>query len=1315
MFQTDQNKSSIYYLLFGLLIFCMLAITCTQKTPTDPSKAFHEKTPMLVDMTVSPKSIAVGGKFSLVRVRLLNEESVPLNNTFIHFTTNTGSVTDSALTDSLGYAQAVYRSSVNQGTATVTAKYLEKAAQSIQIEVIEKPDFELIVQVGKSSILANGTDTTNVTILVTRDSLYNPQKLSYKTSAGELAYSGDGTQLYLKSSPSETDILAVITAQYDEYTAIDTVKFRGIQFELQANPAQILADGQSVSRIMATLKETSSSIAVASQRIFFGTSLGLIDASDLTDSRGVLTVDLTSAMTAGTSEITALYGNQMVRKTSVEFLRKSGALFEIQSAKANPEYVLANGVNQSAISVKVVDKENKAVPNDSIRFETDRGQIEPEWVLTNSSGEAQAFLTPDPSQNDSTANVRVSRGNGLQSLPVDVKLLGVNMNISCDPGAIIADGKSETRISVLLKQSTNKVAISGAELVLATDNGLIANEGTTDQTGRIQTTLTSNTNVGTANVVAGYGLITDTLEVPFLPIGQNPFVISEITTSSVRILANGEESAEIEVLVSDEDGEPARGDTVRFESTAGTFNPVFAVTNTDGKVFTRFIPKASENDSLAIITATRGGGFVKQNLEQPVACIGVTMEMFAVPNAILANGESQSRIIVIIKESSSLVGVPGVQVQFATREGLIANTATTDVSGRAEVPLTSSLTPNITTVTASFGIISQSTTVSFLASQPEHLVVTVSPPVIPADGSTAALITANVTDFSNNPVPSGIPVIFSKLSGPDVNFLNQQVTGATGTASTSLTALGIGTVVLEVTVAALSDTVSVEVTEGPVNQVILRVDKEVLRADGIETAKVEAIVKDAQGFVLAGKSVEFSTTLGSITENATSDTTGKAVAKFSSGEVGIAVVTASVKVTDVEYITASKTIKLTAGTPSTINMEFNPNEMGVKNTGQNQTVNVIATVLDSKNNIVEDSTLVRFTILHGPPGLSLSSDGAIPTVRGVAKVSLSSGTVSGSARIETEVLKSDGTPFEPEIKATSSELIINAGPPYIEDINDFRTSHLTITASRLNIWAGMDTARLSILVGDRYHNPVDVGTSIYLTASGGVVTTRSFTEKNGLANDTVFAGKPLPTVNRYFGFSGSGSDGLLDPNLGTVIALPVPPDFEGGLVDNSYDGPGDRIQNNGVARIIAYAEGMTQDTVSAKAWDMLRIVFSEEIVEFSENSEDVFAAQGDTIAYGGAPKSIIIRCWDRNGNPIESRSKLTATVVPEGVQAGVSWSELVTDRGLGQVYYPLTISNSINPDKPKGGWAQVKISVKSENGDHDIWTEPVYIGLPPTN
>ncbi len=181
-------------------------------------------------------------------------------------------------------------------------------------------------------------------------------------------------------------------------------------------------------------------------------------------------------------------------------------------------------------------------------------------------------------------------------------------------------------------------------------------------------------------------------------------------------------------------------------------------------------------------------------------------------------------------------------------------------------------------------------------------------------------------------------------------------------------------------------------------------------------------------------------------------------------------------------------------------MTFSPNSVGVRGSGRNETLLITATVRDANNNPVLDGTAVYFNINNSPGGGDfLSSIGAIPTINGQATVAYNSGTVSGTARVRA-VCSS--------INAVSTEILIYAGPAYIESIaNGCQTSHMALGASPCNMF-GMDivgeSVELVCLVGDRYNNPVTPGTAVYFTTSGGVVTTATgYTDSAGFARVTL--------------------------------------------------------------------------------------------------------------------------------------------------------------------------------------------------------------------
>jgi hypothetical protein len=177
---------------------------------------------------------------------------------------------------------------------------------------------------------------------------------------------------------------------------------------------------------------------------------------------------------------------------------------------------------------------------------------------------------------------------------------------------------------------------------------------------------------------------------------------------------------------------------------------------------------------------------------------------------------------------------------------------------------------------------------------------------------------------------------------------------------------------------------------------------------------------------------------------------------------------------------------------------------------------VEAQVRDANNNPVIDGTPVYFNILAGPNGGEHLSpppaEHPIPTVDGKARASISSGTISGNVRVEARVELPGDT-----IIAKASEILIHAGPPYMIDRDDPASTHLTIAAERLNIWRILGSTYVTIALFDKYHNPVQRGTAVYLTASGGGITTHTaYTDENGMAQVLLRAANPQPTISSYY-------------------------------------------------------------------------------------------------------------------------------------------------------------------------------------------------------
>jgi hypothetical protein len=671
---------------------------------------------------------------------------------------------------------------------------------------------------------------------------------------------------------------------------------------------------------------------------------------------------------------------------------------------------------------------------------------------------------------------------------------------------------------------------------------------------------------------------------------------------------------------------------------------------------------------------------------------GIDLSLDALPGTILADGQSTSQITAILKKTTSKIAISNASVSFGADLGTIPNQATTNSHGVAQVSYVCGTDTGTAHITVVYGnVLRDSVEVYLQETVPNYLEVTAIPTSIPADGHSQSTIKAMVTDENRNAVPDGTTVLFDLIEGSgSIGHQRTTVAGVATSMLTSSTAPDTARIVVSVG-ASMSDTVTVAYIVGEVDRIEITAEPDSLPADGVTKSTIRTSVYDAQDNPVEGVAIEFSATFGDIVSSARTDPEGAAEVEYSSTVVGLATITARVG-----EVSRTTIVKVNPGPPFSMTVTYDPHFMYVRDCGKNQTVTIFADVRDEKNNPAKDGTYVTFSIYASPgQGDSLSSADPKPTVGGVAQISYSSGMRSGTARIRAVVTDGVGIPVSPEVIGVSSEIVIYSGPPYIEDINNQLSTHLTVVSNRLNIWTGEDTTMVSALVGDRYNNPVQEGTAVYFTTSGGVITTQAYTDENGIAKAIIIGGNPRPTIDRYYNY-----EGLTDPNTGSVIPGPIP-DFEGQQVENTE---GDSLENDGIARIIVHTEGIDSLGNSAKAWDWSQIVMSSAISKFEIEASDDSLSPGEFA-------TILIELWDVNGNPVVGGSSLTAGFAPSSASAELSWTEKITG-DPGTCFFSVNLFNTIKPSDPDAqpGWVSVTISIQSVNGNYER-TVSIYMDL----
>lgn len=480
-------------------------------------------------------------------------------------------------------------------------------------------------------------------------------------------------------------------------------------------------------------------------------------------------------------------------------------------------------------------------------------------------------------------------------------------------------------------------------------------------------------------------------------------------------------------------------------------------------------------------------------------------------------------------------------------------------------------------------------------------------------------------------------------------------------------------------------------------------------ADGESNIQIAANLKSHRNTPIVGAEIRFSTTAGIISESATTNGEGNAIVELISTSVPDSMVTVTAKFHSlkdtvvVAFVTSSQVI------PNSILLSANPNFIWVKETGNIDQTIISATVLGVNNQPLGNDIKVKFYIVNSPGGGesiepssgSPNESNITPTVDGIAQTTIRSGIRSGTIQIKAELVDF------PDIVSKTTNVVIRSGPPYMWI--DPNNANNVITHATLAIEPGkhnvafanpIQPINVTIYFGDRYNNPIEQGTAVYFTTTGGIITSDALTNDLGQTQVTLQNVYPFPYLVSN------------DPNQLTSLNIPNPndnslmldvelPDFEGGEVINSV---GTTKENDGMAVLLAYTWGQDQNGNHIKVWTTGGVIFSRSIARFDAVTTKTELGVGETA-------TIYIRVYDIHGNPVAAGSRLGVSS-----NAGeLSDSNLMpgADRyGFGTTYFTVSLTNTLNPEEDEATSAVVKIELDSPNGTGKI-AIPIYLKITP--
>ncbi|MBN2410654.1 hypothetical protein JXQ31_03110 [candidate division KSB1 bacterium] len=624
--------------------------------------------------------------------------------------------------------------------------------------------------------------------------------------------------------------------------------------------------------------------------------------------------------------------------------------------------------------------------------------------------------------------------------------------------------------------------------------------------------------------------------------------------------------------------------------------------------------------------------------------------------------------------------IAAAEIHFTSSDGIITEAAATNEEGEAKAVLLSSknINPDVKVI-AKFGEIADTSHIAFVES--------LTPPLgklllldfekqVYRNGIEQVPVTATLVDEQYQPLVNRA-VYFSIVNGTIDSVARTNEDGQANVIYTP----DAGETDLTDFITARFDTI--ETTKQiTLLGVLLEVDANpsTIPGDGITTSTVTALLKLSTTLVaIPDANITFSTNLGIITNSSPTDEYGVATALFSSKTSGTANIT-------IRYgrITRTLSVEVSPEIPNSIVLTADPKFIWVKETGNLEQTIVTAQVLTQTGKPINSNVNVIFTIRNSPgggeflePAVTGSTTESIPiqTVDGEAKIKLRSGIRPGTVEMEAKLEDYD-------ISARMTNLVIRSGPAYIYiDPADPNTvdGHMSIAFDYLNLpgWMLLTDFKLTVSVGDKYNNPVDQGTTVYLRTTGGIVTTDTETDEKGISNATLITGHPLPYVSSDDP-NAMNPHHILNPNANNLEIPITIPDFEG-----------DGNENDGIAYVMARTHGRDQNGNDAEVWRIGFVVFSGPL--------NVFTVTTDRTSLNiGQVATLTIRIWDINGNPVAAGSELTA----ETTHGKLSATDLMPEKenyGLGSTIYQVQLTNDLKPED-QSKTAIVNIKLDSPNG-----------------
>ncbi|CRY69037.1 invasin [Yersinia pekkanenii] len=746
---------------------------------------------------VNDGAIANGSASNSVRALVSDGQGNPVSGQTVSFSSGNSSAQVTPVISTTG-ADGIATATLTNTLAGVSDVIAEIGAinDTINTHFVAGAVANIVLNIVNDGAIANGSATNSVRALVS-DGQGNPvsgQTVSFSSGNSSAQVTpvisttgadGIATATLTNTLAGVSDVIAEIGAIND---TINTHFVAGAAANIVLNIVNdgAIANGSATNSVEALVSDARGN-PVLGRTVSFTTSNNaqLTVVIGTTGADGIASATLTNTL-AGTSSVKAEIGT--INHT-VDTLFVAGAAANIVLSIVD-DGAIANGSATNSVKALVSDARGNPISGQTVSFSSANttAQVTAVISITGADGIATATLTNTLA---GVSNVIAELGAINKTINTHfVAGAAANIVLNIVNDGAIANGSASNSVRALVSDAQGN-PISGQTVSFSSANTtaqVTPLTGATGVDGSVTVTLT-NTKAGVSDVIAEIGAINEAINTHFVA-GDAALMTLAITTNGA--VADGTDSNEAQVVVTDAQGNPIDGAEVALSSATGvTITPATVTTDANGTATAALTHTVAGGHTITanigLLSKTANAQFIADVTTAQIADGDLTI----IANNRVADGLAANLVQAIVTDSHGNL-LQGQVVEFAVDNNAVLQTSngTTAADGRVFITLRSihAGTTNVSATVASSGsqrdidtlFIADTTTATLTATNLEIVADNAR-----ANGLDTNAVSARVTDANGNPV-SGQTVAFTSSNSAVITLVNG-VSDANGLTAITLT------------------------------------------------------------------------------------------------------------------------------------------------------------------------------------------------------------------------------------------------------------------------------------------------------------------------------------------------------------------------------------------------------------------------------------------------------------------------------------------------------------------------------------------------